>query len=73
LRIAIDGWYIQDHFPRIVHYTYNPILALAKNESARAEYYRSLLYFYGKHYGKLRTAILIMLLPLYRWLVGPRR
>ncbi len=47
--------------------------SLVKNEPARAEYYYGLLYFYSKHYSKLKMAILILLLPLYRWLVRPRR
>jgi len=71
LRLRQKGWKV--YFNPMVQVIHLGGESLVKNEPARAEYYRSLLYFYSKHYGKLKTAILFMLLPLYRWLVGLRR
>lgn len=71
LRLRQKGWKV--YFNPLIEVVHLGGESLAKNEPARAEYYHSLLYFYSKHYGKLKTAILIMLLPLYRRLVGLRR
>lgn len=71
LRLRQKGWRIYFN-PRmsVLHWGGR---SLAQNEAAQKEYFYSLLYFYNKHYGRLRTAILFILLPLYRWLVGLRR
>jgi hypothetical protein len=71
LRLRQKGWKV--YFNPMVEVVHLGGESLAKNESARAEYYRSLLYYYSKHYGKLQTAILIMLLPFYRRLVMLRK
>ena len=71
LRLRQKGWKV--YFNPMVQVIHLGGESLVKNEPARAEYYRSLLYFYSKHYGKLKTAVLITLLPLYRWLVRLRR
>lgn len=69
LRLRQKGWKVYfNPMVEVVH-----LGGVVKNEPARAEYYHSLLYFYSKHYGKLRTAILIMLLPFYRRLVMLRK
>ena len=36
MRIAIDGRYIQDHFPGIGRYTYNLVQALAETKNNKA-------------------------------------
>jgi len=71
LRLRQKGWKV--YFNPTVQVVHLGGESLAQNKEAQKEYYHSLLYFYGKHYGKLKTAILIMLLPLYRWLVRLRR
>lgn len=71
LRLRQKGWKV--YFNPIIEVVHLGGESLVKNEPARAEYYYSLLYFYSKHYGKLKTAILTILLPLYRRLVRLRR
>ncbi len=70
LRLRQKGWKVYFN-PRIevVHLGGE---SLIKNKSARAEYYKSLLYFYRKHYGKFAASLLTLLLPLYRLLIGSR-
>lgn len=71
LRLRQKGWRI--YFNPQINVLHWGGRSLAQNEKAQKEYFYSLLYFYNKHYGKLRTAILFILLSLYRWLVGLRR
>lgn len=71
LRLRQKGWKV--YFNPLTEVVHLGGESVVKNEPARAEYYHSLLYFYSKHYGKLKTAILIILWPLYRRLVGLRR
>jgi len=71
LRLRQKGWKV--YFNPTVHVVHLGGESLVKNEPARAEYCYSLLYFYSKHYGKLKTVILTILSPLYRWLVRLRR
>lgn len=68
LRMRWGGWRVY----------YNPTVSiihiggrsLAKNPAARRAYYRSLDYFYAKHYGKLARLFLRITLIPYRSLVG---
>lgn len=71
LRLRQKGWKV--YFNPMVQVVHLGGESLVKNEPARAEYYYSLLYFYSKHYDKLKMAILFISLPLYRWLVRLRR
>jgi len=66
LRMRRCGWKIY----------YNPHVSvlhiggqsLAQNPAARRAYYRSLAYFYAKHYGRLARFLLSIGLAPYRWL-----
>ncbi len=71
LRLRQKGWKV--YFNPMIQVVHLGGESLVQNEEAQNEYYHSLLYFYSKHYGKLKTAILIILLPLYRRLLGFRR
>ena len=58
------GWEVW-HYPpaRVVHVGG---ASLARDPAAPSEYYRSLRYFYAKHYGRLAGALLAPLLLVYR-------
>ena len=68
LRIRKAGWQV----------FYDPEVAIehlggqsaAQNPGARQGYYRSLRYFYAKHYGPLARAALEVGLAPYRWIAG---
>jgi N-acetylglucosaminyl-diphospho-decaprenol L-rhamnosyltransferase len=70
-RIRLSGWRIY-YCPQasIVHIGGQ---SLRKDPAARKAYYRSLLYFYAKHYGAFNTWLLKGLLLPYRMLIKLRR
>ena len=68
LRLRQAGWKVYyDPQAEIVHLGGQ---SLAQNPAARASYYRSLAYFYGKHYGPAARTLLRLALAPYRRVVG---
>ncbi|HQE92289.1 MAG TPA: glycosyltransferase family 2 protein [Anaerolineae bacterium] len=64
LRFRQAGWKVYyDPQVEIIHLGGQ---SLQKNPSAQNTYYQSVVYFYGKHYGRLSRWLLRRMLPLYR-------
>lgn len=71
LRIRQHGWKI--YYVPSVSILHLGGQSLAQNPAARRAYYRSLDYFYAKHYGALPAAVLRLCLVPYRALMTLRR
>jgi len=66
LRIRRAGWKV--YYDPTICITHMGGQSLRQNPAARSAYYRSLDYFYAKHYGWLARGLLWIGLTPYRWL-----
>ena len=63
-RMRLAGWKVC--YVPAVEITHIGGASVSQNPAARAAYYDSLVYFYGKHYGRVPQALLRLVLALYR-------
>jgi N-acetylglucosaminyl-diphospho-decaprenol L-rhamnosyltransferase len=68
LRLRSAGWQVV--YDPLVAITHTGGASLSSCAHRREYYYRSLLYFYSKHYSSFDNFILRILLPLYKWSFG---
>ncbi|PKO22875.1 MAG: glycosyltransferase family 2 protein [Chloroflexi bacterium HGW-Chloroflexi-1] len=71
LRMRAAGWKV--YYNPNVCITHIGGQGLIQNPAARRAYYRSLEYFYAKHYGPLARGLLKLFLPVYWFFFSPNR
>jgi GT2 family glycosyltransferase len=68
LRMRACGWKVYHNSPVSIIHTGGK--SLSQNMAARLAYYKSLDYFYSKHYGPLARFLVRVCLVPYRFLIG---